>query len=163
MEATPEEIRKHPDLAKAAILAELLRWTTTNQVLRCQPRRQAANILTSRYAFTWKRNVDGTRYLQSRPTVHGFKDPGASNLDRLSGASTRWGQRVVVATAVRNQWPMASLDVSEAFLQGFTFEEIQERRGGPKRKVSLILPRPKCGEPSGVAFLRTIKGCEDFN
>ena len=48
LEATPEEIRKHPDLAKAAILAELLRWTTKNQALRRQPRRQATNILTSR-------------------------------------------------------------------------------------------------------------------
>ena len=31
LEATPAEIRKHTDLAKAAILAELLRWTTKNQ------------------------------------------------------------------------------------------------------------------------------------
>ena len=47
--------------------------------------------------------------------------------------------------------------------KGFTFEEIQARRGGPKRSVSLILPRPKAGEPSGVAILRTIKGYENFN
>ena len=73
------------------------------------------------------------------------------------------GQRAVVATAVQNQWPMASLDVSEAFLKGFTFEEIQERRGGPKREVSLVLPRAKPGEPSGVAILRTIKGYESLN
>ena len=53
LEATSEEIRKHPDLAKAAILAELLRWTTRNQALRRQPRRQAANPRTSRYVFTW--------------------------------------------------------------------------------------------------------------
>ena len=58
---------------------------------------------------------------------------------------------------------MASLDVSEAFLKGFTFEEIQERRGGPKREVSLILPRPKKGEPSGVSILRTIDGYHDFD
>ena len=58
---------------------------------------------------------------------------------------------------------MASLDVSEAFLKGFTFEEIQERRGGPKRRVLLSLPRPRQGEPSGVSILRTIKGYEDFN
>ena len=69
----------------------------------------------------------------------------------------------MVATAVQNQWPMASVDVSEVFLKGFTFEEIQERRGGPKREVSLILPRAKHGEPSGVAILRTIKGYESFN
>ena len=101
--------------------------------------------------------------MKCRLTVHGFKDTAASDLDRFSGTSTRWGQRAVVATAVQRQWPMASLDVSEAFLKGFTFEEIQERRGGPKRRVSLILPRVKAGEPSGVAILRTIKGYEDFN
>ena len=73
------------------------------------------------------------------------------------------GQRAVVATAVQQQRPMASLDVSEAFLKGFTFDEIQERRGGPKRRVSLILPRPRQGEPSGVSILRTIKGYDNFN
>ena len=46
LEASPEEVRNHPDLAKAAILAELLRWTTKHQALRRQPRRQAANLLT---------------------------------------------------------------------------------------------------------------------
>ena len=33
MECSPEEITKHYDLAKAAILAELLRWTTKDQTL----------------------------------------------------------------------------------------------------------------------------------
>ena len=96
--------------------------------------------------------------MKCRLTAHGFKDTAASNLDRFSGTSTRWGQRVVVATAVQQQWPMASLDVSEAFLKGFTFEAIQESRGGSKREVSLVRPRAKPGEPSGVAILRTIKG-----
>ena len=48
-------------------------------------------------------------------------------------------------------------------LPGFTFDEIQERRGGPKRRVSLILPRSKPREPSGVVILRTIAGSEDAN
>ena len=101
--------------------------------------------------------------MKCRLTVHGFKDTAAGSLDRYSGTSTRWGQRAVVATAVQNQWPMASLDVSEAFLKGFTCEEIKERRGGPKRRVSLMLPHGKSGEPSGVAILRTIKGYETFD
>ena len=128
MGASPEEVKRHPDLAKAAILAELLRWTTKNEAIRRQPRSKAVNLLTSRYVFTWKRNSDGSRYLKCRLTVHGFEDSAASDLDRYSGTSTRWGQRAVVATAVQNQWPIASLDVSEAFLKGFTFKEIQERR-----------------------------------
>ena len=60
MEASPEEIRDNYDLAKAAILAELVRWTTKNQALRRQHRRGSANLLTSRYVFTWKRNNDGS-------------------------------------------------------------------------------------------------------
>ena len=79
-------------MAKAAILAELVRWTTKNQALRRHQRRDAVNLLTSRYLFTWKRNADGTRYLKCRLTAHGFKDSAASQLDRFSGTSTRWGQ-----------------------------------------------------------------------
>ena len=130
-----------PDLAKAAVLAVLLRWTTKNQALRRQRRKDAVNLLTPRYVFTWKRGPDGIRYMKCRLTVHGFKGTAVGSLDRYSGTGTRWGQRVVVATAVQNQWPMASLDVSEAFLKGFTFDEIKERRGGPRRRVSLVLPR----------------------
>ena len=73
-----------------------------------------------------------------RLTVHGFKDTAASQLERFSGTPTRWGQRAVVAFVVQNQWSMASLDVSEAFLKGCTSEEIKERHGGPKRQVSLV-------------------------
>ena len=124
---------------------------------------QRCSKLTSRYVFTWKRSPDGSRYMKCRLTVHGFKDTAATHLESFSGTSTRWGKRAVVAIAVQQQWPMASLDVSEAFLKGFTFEEIQERRGGPKREVSLILPRPKKGEPSGVSILRTIDGYHDFD
>merc|ERR1711949_146575 len=39
LECSPDEIRQHPDLAKAAILAELVRWTSKNQAIRRQPRR----------------------------------------------------------------------------------------------------------------------------
>ena len=128
MECSPEEITKHYDLAKAGILAELLRWTTKNQALRRQPHRHVVNLLTSRYVVTCKRGNKGSRYTKCSLTVNRFKDVAASSLERFSGTSTRYGQRVVVATAVHHQWPMASLDVSEAFLTCFTFEDIQECR-----------------------------------
>ena len=113
-------------------MAELLRWTTKNQVLRRQRRRDAVNLLTSRYVFTWKRGDDGVRYMKCRLTVHGVKDTAAGSLDRYSGTSTRWGQRAVVATAVQKQWPMASLDVSEAFLKGLHFRGDQGEAGWTK-------------------------------
>ena len=39
MGCAPGDIKQHPDLTKAAFLAELLRWTSKNQALRRQPRR----------------------------------------------------------------------------------------------------------------------------
>ena len=106
MECSPDETRQHYDLAKAAILAELLRWTSKNQALRRQKRKDAVNLLTSRYVFTWKRASDGSRRMQCRLTAHGFKDTAASDLEGFSGTSTRWGQCAVVAVAVHT--PMAN-------------------------------------------------------
>ena len=37
---------------------------------------------------------------------------------------------------------------AEALLKGVTFGEVQERRGGPRRQVSFILPQCRPGEPS---------------
>ena len=157
MQCTSDEIKNNTDLVKAAVLAEILRWVNNDSIKR-QPRRNAVNLLTSRYVFTWKRGPDSQRYMKCRLTAHGFKDHDAERLDSYSGTISRWGQRAVVATAVNNQWPICSMDVGEAFLKGLTFEEVQERRGGPRRQVSLMLPRPKNGEPSGTAILRTVKG-----
>ena len=85
-------------------------------------------------------------------------------MDRYSGTSTRWGQRSVVATAVQRGWNIASLDIAMAFLRGMTFDEIQEIKGGPRREVSMQLPRGRPGlEPSGSALLRQCPGFEDFN
>ena len=89
VECTPDDIQQHHDLAKAAILAELIRGTSKNQALRRQARKDAKNLLTSRYVFTWKRSPDGSRYMKCRLTVHSFKDTAASSLERFSGTSTR--------------------------------------------------------------------------
>ena len=116
------------------------------------------------YVFTWKLQDDGTRIMKCRLTVHGFKDLERGHLDKFSGTASSWGQRAVVATAVQSEWPIVSLDISIAFLKGLTFVEVQQIRGGPKRQVSMVLPRGRGGiEPAGSAVLRAIKGFEDFN
>ena len=63
LECTPDDIKQHYDLAKAAILAGLIRWTSKNQALRRQARKGAKNLLTSRYVFTWKRSPVCSRYM----------------------------------------------------------------------------------------------------
>ena len=48
---TDDEMRENPEMVKAAILAELRRWVD-NSSFRRQPRREAQNLLTSRYVMT---------------------------------------------------------------------------------------------------------------
>ena len=162
MAVSDAEIKANPEMVKSAVLAELKRWIE-NESFRRQPIARASNILTSRYVLTWKRQPDGIRIMKCRICVHGFKDVHRNQLERFSGTSTRWGQRAVVATAVQMRWPMASLDISQAFLKGLTFDEVQKIRGGPKRTVSMRLPFAKGGQPSGSALLRQFKGFESFN
>ena len=163
MTVSDDEMRQHPEMVKAAILAELRRWVDNGSFKR-QPRREAKNLLTSRYVMTWKRQSDGSRIMKCRICVRGFQDMHKDDLDRYSGTSTRWGQRAVVATAAQSGWPMASMDISQAFLKGLTFDEVQKIKGGPKRVVSMSLPRARRDiEPSGSALIRQLDGFKDFN
>ena len=101
--------------------------------------------------------------MKCRMCVRGFEDVYKNDLDRYSGTSTRWGQRMVVATAIQSGWPMASLDISVAFLKGMSFDEVQKIRGGPRRQVSMQLPYAQKGMPSGVQLLRQFPGFEGFD
>ena len=60
LNVTDDDLRKHPKLVASAVLAELLRWIE-NCSFRRRPRREANNILSSRYVLTWKRQSDGSR------------------------------------------------------------------------------------------------------
>ena len=102
--------------------------------------------------------------MKCRLTAHGFKDIERGHSDKFSGTASSWGQRAVAATAVQFGWQVASLDISQAFLKGLAFDEVQQIRGGPKRQVSMALPRSPGGiEPAGSAALWSVEGFENFN
>ena len=65
--------------------------------------------------------------------------------------------------SVQRSWPIASMDISCAFLKGLTFEEIAKIKGTPKRQVSMRLPRGRKGcEPAGSRLLRKLEGFQTF-
>ena len=55
------------------------------------------------------------------------------------------------------KWDIATTDISKAFLQGITYEELASLTGEPLREVNFYLPG-YC-----LPFLRKIKGWEDFD
>ena len=90
-------------------------------------------------------------------TVRGFKDTDRGDIDRYAGTSSRSAQKILVSEAVKNGWPICTLDISKAFLQGVTYEELAALTGEPVREVSFYLPA------SNIPLLRQIPGFETFS
>ena len=59
---TPEEVRKHSEEAKAAMLSELKQWAKLGCISR-KRRQEARNIVSSRWVYKWKyeESPDGSR------------------------------------------------------------------------------------------------------
>ena len=64
---------------------------------------------------------------------------------------------MLVSEAVRNGWPICTLDISVAFLKGVTYEELSKLTGEPMREVNFYLPA-NC-----IPILRLVPGFEDFD
>ena len=77
------------------------------------------------------------RTIRCRLTVRGFKDSERGDIDRYAGTSTRGSQKVLVSEAVARGWDVLTTDISKAFLQGVTYEELAQLTGEPQR-LSLI-------------------------
>ena len=97
------------------------------------------------------------RIIRARLTLRGFKDRDASDLERYAGTSQRYSQRLLVSEAVCRQWPLLSTDISKAFLQGVTYEELARLTGEPLREVNFYLP------DQSLQALRQILGFESFD
>ena len=169
---TAEELKSHAKEVAAAMLAELKTWAK----LKCFSRRKRAgakNIIDCRWVIKWKYEqaaisveaasnaalgeASRRRVIRARLTVRGFKDRDAQNLDSYAGTSQRYSQRLVCSEAAHRGWPICTTDISKAFLQGVTYEELAELTGEPIREVNFYLPQ-HCN-----SILRQVPGFEDFN
>ena len=156
---TPEELHKHKEAVVAAILAELKTWQHYGCFSR-KARRNAKNIIDVRWVIKWKyvrdENGQEKRVIRARLTVRGFKDADAAHLASYSGTTSRWGQRLIAATAAQMGWELVTMDIEKAFLQGISYEDLARETGEPLREVNFQLP-------SGcVPLLRQLDGYSDY-
>ena len=100
----------------------------------------AKNIIDCRWVIKWTHEVAAVsvadaskqsgasavskRIICCRLTVRGFKDRDAQNLDSDAGTSQLYPQRLVCSEAAHRGWPICTTDISKAFLQGVTYEEL---------------------------------------
>ncbi|CAE7314416.1 RE2, partial [Symbiodinium necroappetens] len=151
---TRQEALENVDRCRRAMVKELLRWNGHKAWLRGS-KASARNTLQSKWVLKWK-NIQGERDVKARLVVQGFRD--TQTVESYASTTTRWGQRLLLAIAVQQGWPLKSADVSEAFLRGLSFEELH-RTGVDKelREVQLLLP------PGSLELIRSVLGLETFN
>ena len=157
---TAQEMVTHRAELAAAMLKELQTWQKFNCFSR-KPRAQARNIIDCRWVLKWKHELlpdhSTRRIIRARLTVRGFKDVDASGLASYAGTSQRYSQRIVVSEAAVRRWDIATTDVSKAFLQGVTYQELAEMTGEPLREVNFMLPS------GSVPVLQRLEGFESFD
>ena len=152
---TSDEIRQNAEDCYKAMLRELQTWLE----LKCFQRRQRASapcIIDTRWVFRWK-YVDGVRTIRARLTLRGFKETGADEQSNFSATASKWSQRLIISEIVQRGWHIASTDISKAFLQGVSYDEIASETGQPIRDVSFEV----C--PKTAHVVKQLPGFQDFS
>ena len=140
------EEKKHWKACREAKKAELKSFLE-HKVFRIMLRKNDRNYtkpvfineIKAIWVLRWK-NKEGKRIVKARLCVQGFRDK--QNLDSVSSSTaTRTGQRLISSLAANHKWNLLCLDISTAFLQGLTFEDLSKLTGQPKRNVQMSVPQ----------------------
>ena len=168
---SPQQVNEHWPEIEGAMLKELQTWAKL-QCFSRKPKTEARNVIDTRWVYKFKyeeQTVDATkagfqnssatakRTIRARLTVRGFKDADKWDIDRYAGTSTRGSQKLIVSEAVLRGWVLCAADISKAFLQGVTYEELAKLTGEPAREVNFYLPA------YNMSQLRQIPGFETFD
>ena len=167
---TPAEIAQHKDEVNSAMAKELQTWAKYQCISR-KPRNLARNVIDCKWVLKWKwdeetLSVDASaagqtakkrRVIRARLTIRGFKDVDKGHIATYAGTSQRYSQRIIISEAVNRGWDIATTDISKAFLQGVTYQELAELTGEPVREVNFYLPA------YNIPQLRQISGYETFD
>ena len=96
------------------------------------------NDIKAIWVMRWKLK-DGKKIVKARLCLQGFRDK--QTMDSVSSSTaTRIGQRLIASVAANHNWNLLCLDISTAFLQGLTFEDLAKLTGDPKRSVQMSPP-----------------------
>eukprot|EP00971_Amphidinium_carterae_P001637 32933-Amphidinium_carterae.1 len=140
---------------------ELTRWTKYKCIER-RPRNRCKNIIDIRWVIRWKFIVCPVtnvrkRGIRARLTARGFKDASGDDQSTYSATATRLSQRLVASEAACRNWELAQVDITKAFLQGVSYEELAAESGRPINEVNFEVPA------GTLPALRSIEGYESFD
>ena len=153
---TPQEQITHRKELDEAIISEYKTWDKYS-CFKMVERRHAPLIIDSRMVLKWK-YIEGKRGIRARMALRGFKEPVKDGEQTFAGTAQRLSQRILAsAAATEPDWVFGAADVPKAFLQGLTFDELEELTNEPKKSIAFTIPK-------GTAkHLRCVPGYEQFD
>lgn len=124
---TAIEIKQHSKEVEAAMTKELQSWidnSTGRPVKRSEyTNRTGLKPIPSRWFIDWKMK-EGSKIRKARLCLKGFAEMSQKSMHTFSPTASRVSLRLLSFIAAQNAWELWSLDVSTAFLQGYTFEQL---------------------------------------
>ena len=132
----------HAKEVEEAQLKELSSWLqhrVGKPVLKTDfEKRTGLKAMTSRMLKEFKKK-EGKTVVKCRLALRGFQEQNQKSLATSSPTATKLGHRIVMQTAADNKWSLEGWDISTAFLQGFSFDNLPS---GMKRQPCGFVPPP---------------------
>lgn len=108
--------------------------------VRQGPLRQVKSM-TSKWVHTWKKKpLTGERYIHARLCLRGFQDVQAALLAVMAAVAMMMSHRIFAGVATQARRKLGSKDISGAFLQGISFDELSKDAREMLREVYFMLP-----------------------
>ena len=153
---TTEELIKYEKQVKEADEKEIKQFVD-HKVFRARQKQFAdtTRFIDCTWIRKWKRKwVNGVLVyvIKSRLCGRGFLDPQKHQLSAHSTQATRLSQRLLVSQAAINRHQIRSYDVSGAFLQGFSFKNVEAACKQMKIPVPEVQRRAYIVVPDNVWF-----------
>lgn len=139
-ELTPQEIKHYWEECAAGIRKEVQSFVDLG-VMVLKPAGTSGNCMSARMVLRWKTDPHTlVQAVKARVCVRGFLDKDKHN-EVFASTASRWGQRLITAVCVQNNWKMQTADVGAAFLRGLSFEDLAKLAGTTVRKCAFKFPR----------------------
>ena len=138
---SPEEMRKFAKEVKTAREKELASWvkhkTGRPMLVSDYSAKTGLRPLPSRSVTEWKMK-EGVKVIKDRLVLKGFAERNTHTLNTSSPTASRLGHRIILLLAAILKAPIWSLDISTAFLQGWTFSDMANA-GYDRQPVAMFL------------------------
>ena len=156
-ELTKLEVQQHWSKVEIAIRKEVASFQALS-TFDIISRKDAVNLMDSKFVLKWKEDsTTGERIVKARLTVRGFQDLAASSLETYASTASRWSQRFVVSICTTFSWTITVWDVSTAFLQGMSFDQLSTTTGTELRQVAFTPPR------GAEKYFKELTGCGHYD